>query len=88
MSLEESLELRLSASQDPFNISTTFLDHDRWAMDFMEDSIHQGCPFLGMADETRNHCWVCAYVRLYKYLLTLHLASQERRCGSPSHIQT
>ena len=44
--------------QDPFNICAAVLDDDCWALDTVEDPQHQGCPLLGLADKTRNHCRV------------------------------
>jgi hypothetical protein len=81
-------QLRLTTMQDSINISAAILDYDCRPLDIMEDPEHQGRPFLGMANATCNHRWVCAFVRLYKHPLTLHLAYQEHRCGSPSPTRT
>jgi hypothetical protein len=68
--LKSDFELRLISSQDPFDIGSALLDDDCRSLDTLEDPSHQGRPFLGMANETCNHCWVCAFVRLFKHLLT------------------
>jgi hypothetical protein len=49
----------LTVLQAPVNLCAAILDGDGRTLDPVEDSTHQGCALMGMADPTGNHCRVC-----------------------------
>ena len=53
-----SVYANLTVIQDPVDFCAAILDSTCRTLDPVEDSSHQGCALLGMADQTGDHCRV------------------------------
>lgn len=45
--------------QDSIDFRSAILDDACGSLDSLEDSRYQRCSFVGLANKTCHHCWVC-----------------------------